>query len=351
MRATKGAVLGWVVVAGLLVAWPGWGQPVEHTLTLEADAPPVAAEAPASAWPKPEQVTVGVYLNDIQSIDLKTHTYAVDAYFWFRWHNPDLDPASTLEFINPSDQWGHTARLGYEKPVQLPTGEWYQTTRIQGRFSKKLPLFNYPFDRQTLDIAFEDSLSEAHDLVYVLGEDPIAINPHLILPGYDIGQPRVRVSQESYPTNFGDLRAPEPGLYARVRVELPVTRPVLAYSAKLLLPVLCVIICAMLMFLFAPRYVDARVGVGITALLTIVALQMTYNQDLPDVGYLMLMDKIYICSYLYVIVGLAAVVRTTRMVDSGAPESTMQRRGVLVGLMVAYLAATGVLIGQAVYAG
>ena len=73
------------------------------------------------------------------------------------------------------------------------------------------------------------------------------------------------------------------------------------------------------MFLLAPTYVDARVDVGITSLLTIVALQMTFNQDLPDVGYLMLMDKVYLSSYGFVIFGLGVVVRTTRSI--GTPDT------------------------------
>ena len=51
-------------------------------------------------------------------------------------------------------------------------------------------------------------------------------------------------------------------------------------------------ICAGRMFLLRPVFVDSQIGVGTTAMLTIVALQMTYNQELPDVGYWILMDNI-----------------------------------------------------------
>jgi hypothetical protein len=353
----RGAVLGVFVVLLAGAAWAQRPMSVSIEVPPPADAGPPSDAAPPSAapesvWPRPDPVTVGVHINDIQSIDLKTHTYAIDAYFWFRWNDPAFDPATTMEFINPSDQWGHTIKNHFEAPVVLPNGQRYQVTRVQGRFSKKLPLFNYPFDRQALEIVFEDSVSEAKDMVFVLGEPAVTINPHLVLPGYEIGQPTVRVANERYPTHFGDLRAPEPGLYSRLRVEIPVSRPMFAYAVKLLLPVFCVILCAGLMFLFAPRYVDARVGVGTMALLSIVALQMTFNQDLPDVGYLMLMDKIYICSYLFVIGGLAAVVRTTHLVDEGRVEAgTRLRRGILVALALGYLGTTGALVGQAMAQG
>ncbi|MFN7143019.1 MAG: hypothetical protein ACK4YP_04535, partial [Myxococcota bacterium] len=281
-------------------------------------------------YAKPERVKVGVYVNDVQSIDLKQHTYALDAYLWFRWKNPDLDPSASMEFMNPNELWGHILTPAYEEPEQLENGELYQVVRIQGRFARKMPLYNYPFDRQTLVMAVEDTKNELADLVYEVEE--VKLNPALVLPGYDIGTPALVVAESAYPTNFGDPRVTDGSRYTRATLSIPVTRPVLAYGTKLLVPVLAVIACAALMFLLAPGFVDARVDVGITALLTIVALQMTFNQDLPDVGYLMLMDKVYLCSYGFVIAGLGVVVRTTRTIGTAleAGAMTLHRRALVL---------------------
>ena len=55
-------------------------------------APIVACSSPAAAQPllvEPQaRVTVGAYINDIQHLDFKTNSYAVDLYFWFRWKIP-----------------------------------------------------------------------------------------------------------------------------------------------------------------------------------------------------------------------------------------------------------------------
>jgi hypothetical protein len=50
---------------------------------------------------------------------------------------------------------------------------------------------------------------------------------------------------------------------------------------------------------------------GITALLTLVALQLTTNSQLPEVDYLMMIDMLYFASYIFVIASLAQVVRTS----------------------------------------
>ena len=321
----------------------------------KAEAPEApGAEEEAEEVPDPvgEEVRVGAYINDIQVVDLKTHSYEMDVYVWFRWKYKGFDPVVTVETVNPNELWGQMVLTAYEEPDELENGELYQVVRYQGRFSRKMPLYNYPYDRQVLTLMLEDARFEADGLVFVPDAGAIAINPKLTLPGYSLGTPTLDVKVTDYPTSFGDPRLTSPARYSRIHIDVPITRPKLAYSAKLLLPVGCVILCAAMMFLLAPSYVDSRVDVGITSLLTIVALQMTFNQDVPDVGYLMLMDKIYICSYLFVIFGLLFVVRTTRMVDQGRADEARKMHGVsLLVLFAVYVLATGALVGQAMRAG
>ena len=72
---------------------------------------------------------------------------------------------------------------------------------------------------------------------------------------------------------------------------VPVTRPILAMSLKTFMPIALIVVCAALVFFVRPRYIEGRIGLGITALLTMVALQLTSGASLPDVDYLMLLDK------------------------------------------------------------
>jgi hypothetical protein len=49
---------------------------------------------------KPTEVRVGALVNDIQQLDLQSHSYNVDLYMWFKWKNPDIDPSRSFEFMN-----------------------------------------------------------------------------------------------------------------------------------------------------------------------------------------------------------------------------------------------------------
>ncbi len=331
-RAVLGAAVSLLVLVG----------------AVQAQDPPAPA---ASAGPA--HVKVGVFVNDVQSIDLKLHSYAVDLYVWFLWTDPELpSPATTVEFVNPSELWGHFQASSYEEPVVLPSGEHYQVVRFQGRFSQKLPLYNYPFDRQTLTVKFEDGQREAAYLVYEPDPKGMIVNPELVLPGFRRGEPRLVISNYVYPTDFGDPRNVKANQYSRVSVEIPIDRPVFACMVKFLLPVLCVVLCAALMLILRASFVDARIGIGITALLTIVALQITTNDELPNVDYLVLMDKIYVGAYIYVIAGLAVVVRTTRLVESAGPDEAerLHRRALIVLTGLFGVAFVG-LVAHAIIAG
>lgn len=263
-----------------------------------------------------ERVVVGAYVNDIQALDLRTHTYAVDVYVWFRWKDPAIDPSRSIELVNGAELWGHTRHYDQEEPRTLPSGERYQVFREQGRFSKKLILTSYPFDHHVLTVEMEEPALEVDAVEFAADEQPIQLNPDLLIPGYEVGQARLVIEQHGYPTDFGDRGAGK-ARFSRVRIEVPIRRPVFTYGVKCFLPVLCVVLCAGLMFLFSPKYVESRAGIGITSLLTIVALQITLNEDLPEIDYLVLIDKIYLAAYVFVIAGLAVVVRSSWLVQRG----------------------------------
>ena len=152
-------------------------------------------------------------------------------YMWFRWQDPELNPAATFEFMNAYELWGHILTKTYTPPRQLEDGSYYQVIRNQGKFNAKLPLADYPFDEQHLSVEIEDSVSDSDDLVFVPDKYPIAVTDEISLPGWDFGTPSLTVIENTYDSNFGD---PEGGnqTYSRVLVDVPATRPHGTYASS-----------------------------------------------------------------------------------------------------------------------
>jgi hypothetical protein len=301
---------------------------------------------PAAGWgkeTKPTVVRVGALINDIQQLDLQSHSYNVDLYMWFKWKNPDIDPSRSFEFMNAFELWGHILTYETDKPETLPDGSQYQVLRNQGKFNSKLPLQRYPFDTQDLVVALENTTADNTQVAFKPDRRPIALSEDLTLPGWKFEKPSLEVVGNRYDTDFGDPSANDP-VYSRVVLHLPAVRPRGPYATKLLLPMLLVALTAGLALSVHPRYVEGRIGIGITALLTLVALQLTTNSSLPEVDYLLLLDKLYILSYAFVVLTLAVIVRNSWVDATGdvARATRADRRG--LALLTACYFATAALI-------
>jgi hypothetical protein len=324
-----------LVVFAVTLAWSAPADPQPPAAIMEAIA---AAPSPDN----PTQIIVGAYINDIQELDFKANNYVVDFYVWFRWKGPELDPSKTMEFMNRYASDDNVREALYEQPKEMPDGSLYSIIRYQGRFAAKFPLEKYPFDTQLLTVAMEDTVSGAAKQVYVPdGETPVTLNPVITLPGFTVGKPSMRIAANLYPTNFGDLSVPQAETYSRIVVTVPVTRPVVAMSLKTFVPITLIVVCAALVFFVRPRYVEGRIALGITALLTLVALQLASGSSLPDVDYLMMLDKIYLLAYLFIIIALARVVATSWHGHDDHAEKAISSgdRIWVVALLAAYFAA------------
>ena len=301
-----------------------------------APADPQHTPPAASENAKPERVIVGVYVNDIQEVDFPTHSYAVDFYAWFRWKSANLNPAKSMEFMNRYAPTEHQRDMLLDKPKAMPDGSLYSVLREQGRFATKFNLTQYPFDHQALKIEIEDTLASSDEQIYVPDQVPVLLNPNITLPGFRVGKPVMKITNHTYPTNFGDLTVPSAESYSRVTIEVPITRALVTVTVKAFLPVLLIVVCALLIFFIMPSRVDGRIGLGITALLTLVALQLTASSTLPEVGYLMLIDKIYLASYAFIIAALARVVVTSWSGEDGkAVEDVARGDKMWAGILLA----------------
>lgn len=330
---------------GLLSLFPLMALPAsaqEVPVVDNRGAAAAAAAAEAAKAPEVDEVVVGAYVNDIHELDFRTHSYAVDLYVWFRWRNKEIDPSKSLEFMNRFAPDDHVRDQIYEEPKPLPDGSYYSILRNQGQFVTKLRLENYPFDRQDLRIEMEDNASGADAQIYVPDKTPLALSSRIQLPGFQIGTPRMEIRDNQYATNFGDPTVGDEEAYSRASLIIPIERPLTALSVKTFLPILLIMACAALVLFIRPAYIDARVGLGITALLTLVALQLAGGASLPDVDYLTMVDKVYLASYVFIMLVLLRVVRASWRHEQGGERGiAMADRAWLFLILIAYLAALG----------
>lgn len=290
--------------------------PVKNSSFKPLEAIPVSAQ----------QVQVGFYGMNVYNLDVASNSYYLDAYVWFRWKGK-IDPIVDLEFANAVDDWGMTQKPGYEKPQQQADGSLYQILRVEGRFVQPFSLVRYPLDRQQIGITLENSIHTSKDLVYLVDTKDSGYADTVSMQGWRVVGWTSDNLLRSYPSNFGSLE-PDATPYSTVRFAILIERPISYFIWKLFLPLLIVLISGCGALLLHPSYVESRIAIPVTALLTIVFLQQSYADALPDVGYLVLLDKIYALAYLLIITAILEAIVTADWAKDGKPENYAQIRHV-----------------------
>lgn len=289
----------------------------------------VAAEAetaPSSdGGGQPAVVRVGFLVNNVQDIDLERHRYQIDFYVWYQWTDPDIDPPASMEFMNDAERWATMRSPASESPVQLADGSFYYRERILSMFRSNLPIEDYPYDDLNLEIIMEDAALGSDELVYVLDDPAVQTVADLSVPGYRVATPTATVTDWEYPP-MGELKD-RSSTSSRIVLSVPLDRPWLPNSLKIFVPLIIVVLCAGLVFLIHPQHVDARFGLGISALLTLVALKWITDDEIPLMDHLGLVDSLYILAFLFVGVGLAQTTYTTWQRGHGVDDAVLIRNG------------------------
>jgi hypothetical protein len=293
--------------------------------------------------PTAEQVQVGFYGLNVYNLDIASNAYNLDAYVWFRWKGK-IDPIADLEFANAVDDWGMTQKPGYEKPQVQKDGSFYQILRVEGRFVQPFNLVRYPLDQQHISMVLENSIYTAKDLVYVTDEKDSGYADTLSIQGWQIIGWKGHNLLHSYPSDFGFLE-PDRTPYSTVRFEILINRPLSYFIWKLLLPLLIVLVSGWGALLLHPSYVESRIAIPVTALLTIVFLQQSYSDALPEVGYLVLLDKIYALAYLLVIAAIMEAIATAGWAKTGNPDDYTR----IIRLDRPFLALQGIILAIGVW--
>lgn len=286
-----------------------------------------------------EQVETGIFAVNLYDIDAARNTYYLDFYIWFKWKG-DIDPTGSLELSNGVEDWGTSSVPVYEKPEELPDGSFYQAWRVESRFVQPLILERYPLDRHNLNILVENYVYTTNQLVYVADAEASGYSDTLAVPDWDIQGFEVSSMMRQYATNFGDSRIGNEAQYSVFQYSLKISRPVSFFLWKLLLPLIIVVATSWGSLLLNPQHIDSRIALPVTGLLTAVFLQESYSSNLPDVGYLVLLDKIYAIAYILIFISILEAIVTAEWIRderSNGYEQTIKLDRLLLKAQAAVL--------------
>lgn len=267
-------------------------------------------------------VRLGVYANSTYDLDLSVPSFSSNGYVWMRWDQSLQDYLDSegvqlheqVQLINAllSDADPVLTPVR-EDPVKMADGSYYQLYTYIGRFYIDRASFrHFPFLTISLPIAIE-----VDDVDGLFGYKNFRLEPDIqnsgmglyagtgiigwLSRGWSVAEYR-----HNYATNFG-LGGAE-GDYSLVVYDI--TFGTSAWSAfwRLMLPLVVVMVMVLLVFKVRPDEQDARAGIPVTVLLTLVFLQQVYRDELPDLPFLTFLDQVYVIAYLVTLIAFVLLI-------------------------------------------
>jgi hypothetical protein len=291
----------------------------------------------------PQKVYTGVHLMNLYSLNMDEHSFYADFYMWFRWKGR-LDPTK-IEFVNLIEKWSsdNAGFDGDSTPVKLKDGSFYKIMRFEGRFFHAFMLNRFPLDQHTLDIQIENPEYPADSIIYVPDTGVVSIRKTLNMVGWEVSHCGIKTGIQDYGTNFGN---PQENAHAFSNLAFIVTlkRPLSYFVLKMLLPLLVVMLVSIGALLLHPSYIDTRSSLPIGGLLTAVFLQQTYNDALPDTGYMVLMDKLYLLCYILISLVLLQIILAGNALNRNEPDTLIVRQERRQILLYIAIFAVGTLV-------
>ncbi|MDG6925364.1 MAG: hypothetical protein JRN09_02300 [Nitrososphaerota archaeon] len=292
--------------------------------------------------PQPRHVTVGLYLNDVATLDQTTGSFGADFYLWFRWQGNwttgDVNSTVAADIAtakaSPTGSFSQLAEYALPTHFELMNGQVdalaliaaqpdyngssynFLEYRVHATMHDPMVLNNYPLDVQTLSIEIEDSFYPNSTLVYV--PDPgSSIDPSITsgngIPGwrYDAGSFSIVVTNHLYATAFG--YGVIPGLntsssYSHFDASFTIRRPFANAVTTLLLPVAILLALTLVSFFISIDKFEERLALLVTAVLSAVLLQVNFAQNIPASGSFTLADRTIVVLYVVLVYGLAITV-------------------------------------------
>ena len=147
----------------------------------------------------------------------------------------------------------------------------------QGQFYFTPDYSMYPFDEQVLDIIVENSLFPSSELIFIS----------------------------------------DTSSYSRIKASILINRSFLPYISKLIIPLIIILILVYFVFFLPAEKLDIAAGLTVTSLLSAIAFQTAMSTDIPEIGYIIYIDKVFYTCYFLIALSTAQSLITYYLDFSG----------------------------------
>jgi neurotransmitter-gated ion-channel len=252
------------------------------------------------------KVSVGLYITNFIAIDETRENFEVGGYLTLKWMDPRLalpagESSAPPRSFRLDQLW--TPAIESANSISHRTAQYFleadntgtvtYTEKFVGELSNAYELRKFPFDTQELRFEFHPFLSAAREIQFAPRPLPSAINPeqHTELAAWTI-------EDLLYTTDnvTADGAIPEG---SGASFQIIVRRRSGFYVWKIFVPLLLMTLIPMVVFWIDVAQFDWLLKIPMTMLLSMVAFEFAIARDLPRIGYLTLLDAVFLAGFTF----------------------------------------------------
>uniref|UniRef100_A0A3P9BND4 Glycine receptor, alpha 4a n=2 Tax=Haplochromini TaxID=319058 RepID=A0A3P9BND4_9CICH len=249
----------------------------------------------------PVNVTCNIFINSFGSITETTMDYRLNVFLRQKWNDPrlayseypddslDLDPSMLdsiwkpdLFFANEKGANFHEVTTDNKLLRIFQDGSVLYSIRLTLTLSCPMDLKNFPMDIQTCTMQLESFGYTMNDLIFEwLSENPVQVADDLTLPQFVLKEEK----DLGYCTKHYNT-----GQFTCIEVKFHLERQMGYYLIQMYIPSLLIVILSWVSFWINMDAAPARVGLGITTVLTMTTQSSGSRASLPKVSYVKAID-------------------------------------------------------------
>ena len=270
---------------------------------------------------EPTQISVDIWVVDINSIDSAQQTFMADVAVVLRWKDPRLahtgggvahyalDQIWNPRVVIVNETNAVSRRLPESAEVDAEGTVLYRQ-RYVGAFTQALRLESFPFDKQTFRVNLVAIRYSPDQIKFVPDQKWIdaglrqagGISPSITLPDWTVNKWDIKT--------LGYVLVP--GVeYSGYMFEFIATRNVQHYILKVILPLVLIVMMSWAVFWIDPTTSSSQISIAVTSMLTLIAYRFAIDSQLPRLPYTTRLDTFILTSTLLVFFSLIEVVVTT----------------------------------------
>ncbi len=250
---------------------------------------------------KPDTVKIGIYITSIHDIDFKQKEYSVNFWIWLKYKKAELDFYNNLEIPQAKEVTKSFMTTDSSNGMLLTQ------MKLQCIMKDSWRIANFPFDRQSLRIAIENSQFDSRYMVFVADTAGNHYDSRFTLRGWSIDSCLLSTGIKTYETNFGDDdNGRTKSNYSSFRIRLVISREASGLFWKMFLGMYLAFLISYVCFYIHSDGMDSRFGLTVGALFAVIGNKYIIDSALPESSSFTLVDLLHGVTLFFIFTTIAA---------------------------------------------